>query len=595
MPFRLLVLTPALRSLTRLACALCVVFAGAAVGVPAIQQGSAQDVSVRAWTNALTVGDDDLVTYSIEVRGAPFGQVDTPQPPSTTGLALGRSAPSAGREATYEDGELQQTITFRWLYRPLQPGQARIGSTTVRIDGRAYETDPIEIEVEPQITRTQRAQTPRPLRDSPGARAQADTDLQGDVLVRTVLDKQDVFANEQLTIEYQLLFRDFVRPGSSRLVENWEAEGLWREELDVEMRPTPETVLHEGERFDMITLMRAALFPMRPGTHTISPLAIRTDIDFTHPVRSERRAPSDPLELQTDPLEITARPLPSGAPAGFDGAVGQFALTASMAPTTVEVGDAVELAVEVRGSGNLVLLDPPQLEVPSGVIGYEPETTTQIERTDTGVESTATYTYTFVVRQPGTVTLPPVTFSYFDPAAEAYETLEQALSPITVREPTQPTITQAPPPADRPEETTERAFPLWTALATLLAAIAGLWAWRRRQDDAAADSATAAELSPLARAEAAAAAGEVDACYRALDTAIREAIAARSQQPALGQSQQELATLLTREGVPNDTIHTITSLLQEVEDAQYAPPAERPQQMEQAVARARAVMTDLQA
>jgi len=593
MPLHLPMLFPAC-SLHRLAGALCMILVCGALGGP-VQQGNAQEVSMRAWTNARTVGDDDVVTYSIEVRGAPFGQVATPQPPPTTGLALGRSAPSAGRDATYEDGALLQTITFRWLYRPLQPGQARIGSTTVMIDGRAYETDPIAIEVEPQVTRTRRAQQPRPLRDTPRQPDPTDAGAEGVALVRTVLDKQDVFTNEQLTIEYQLLFRDFVRPGSSRLVENWEAEGLWREELAVEMRPTPETVLHEGERFNMITLMRAALFPMRPGTHTISPLAIRTDIDFTHAMRREQQAPSDPLELQTAPLEITARPLPPGAPDTFDGAVGQFALTASVAPTSVEVGDAVELVAEVRGSGNLILLDPLQLEVPAQVTLYEPETATQLERTDAGVESTATYTYTFVARQPGTVALPPVTFSFFDPAAEAYRTIQQTPAPITVQEPTQPTITQAPPPVNTTDEASERWYLAWGALAGLLAALAGLWAWRRGQDEATEDPATAPELAPLAQAEAAATAGEVGACYRALDRALREAIAVRSQQPTLGQSQQDLAALLRDAGVADNTIRTIRLLLQEVEEAQYAPPAQRPQQMEQAVARAQAVVASLQA
>jgi len=85
------------------------------------------------------------------------------------------------------------------------------------------------------------------------------------------------------------------------------------------------------------------------------------------------------------------------------------------------------------------------------------------------------------------------------------------------------------------------------------------------------------------------------ACYRALDRALREAIAVRSQQPTLGQSQQDLAALLRDAGVADNTIRTIRSLLQEVEEAQYAPPAQRPQQMARAVARAQAVVASLQA
>jgi len=164
-----------------------------------------------------------------------------------------------------------------------------------------------------------------------------------------------------------------------------------------------------------------------------------------------------------------------------------------------------------------------------------------------------------------------------------------------VQEPTQPTITQAPPPVDATDEPSERWYLAWGALAGLLAALAGLWAWRRGQDEATEDPATAPELAPLAQAEAAATAGEVGACYRALDRALREAIAVRSQQPTLGQSQQDLAALLRDAGVADNTIRTIRLLLQEVEEAQYAPPAQRPQQMEQAVARAQAVVASLQA
>jgi len=554
---------------------------------------AAQDVSVRAWTNERTVGDDDRVTYSIEVRGAPFGKVETPQAPSTTGLALGRSTPSAGRAASYEDGEVVQTITFRWHYRPLRPGQARIDPATVVIDGASYQTEAIDLEVEPQLARTRRAQQPRPLRDDIQTPQGADEALDGDVFVRAVVDRQELYTNEQLTIAYQLLFRDYVRPGSSRLVENWEAEGLWREELPVDMRPTPETVLHNGERYDMITLMRAALFPMRPGTHRISPLLIRTDIDFTHPVRSERSAPSDPVELRTDPMEITARPLPSGAPDGFDGAVGQFSMDARVNTTDVSVGDAMEITINLRGTGNLTLLDPLVLEAPAGVTLYEPETSTDLDHTGDTIESTATYTYTLIPRQPGEVTLPPVVFSYFDPEREAYETLRETLPAIDVREATQPTITQAPTEPRAPvEEDSGNRTTVLLSIAALLAGLAALYGWKRSQDAEGAAT-TEAEQSPLERAEAAAAAGEVDACYRALDLALRQTIAERSQQPAFGQSQQDLAALLAGEGFGDDTIAEVRALLQEVEDAQYAPPAERPAQMERAVDRARALVQTL--
>ncbi len=559
--------------------------------LPALASG--QDVSVRAWTNATEVGDDDLVTYALEVRGAPFGQVETPEPPSTTNLVLGRTTPTAGRATTYENGELVQSITFRWLFRPLNVGEAVIDPAQVTVAGRTLETEPIRIAVEPQASRSFRAAQPPRLRDEWAAPPSDEGLAEDDLMVRTVLDSDEVYANEQVNIEYQLLFRDFIRPGSSRLIENWEAEGLWREELNVDMRPTPEAVFHQGQRYSKITLMRASLFPMRPGTHVITPLVVRTDVNFAHPVRHSRSAPDDPVELRTDSLTIAARPVPAGAPNSFTGAVGRFELETRASRTEVQAGDAVEITARLKGSGNLALLDPPALEAPAGFTLYDPSTETELDRSGSRLRGAAEYTYTLIAHELGEHTIPPLEISYLDPQTGQYETLRGDSFTVTVDETTEPTVTQAPPPDVRTEDQGRRYSTLF-AIAALLAGIVAFWGWKRYQDEdqpgvAAEDTSPA----PLARARHAAQEGDVDGCYRALDQAVREAVANRSHQPALGQSRQKIARLLEKENVPDELARSIVQLLQEVEEARYAPPSERPAQMQESVNRASSIIEAL--
>ena len=105
----------------------------------------------------------------------------------------------------------------------------------------------------------------------------------------------------------------------------------------------------------------STLTPTRTGKVSIGPAKVRL---------TTREIIMDPFQrqvnlevfLQVPKLELEAKPLPPGAPEGFDNAVGNFRLTASSTVTEVQEGDPITVDLTVEGSGNLDTMRPPKLE-----------------------------------------------------------------------------------------------------------------------------------------------------------------------------------------------------------------------------------------
>jgi len=381
---------------------------------------SAESVAVEASATPSTVGPNGTVTFALRVEGASRADVDVPDAPPTDNLVLQRSVPSTRQSISYRDGVLQRSVTFEWQYRPLREGDARIQSTEVVVNGERHATAPIRIDV---------AQPPVP---NAGAAGSGKAPMAPDETWEAArLDPESLFLqahpsarrayeNQQVTVEYRLFFRPHVRLRRSRMADAWNAPGFWREELDVPPRPVPQTMMARGRSYETIVLKRAALFPTRPGTLQVDPLRIETEAQGTpHGLRGRFEV----VTVASDPIRMEVRPLPSGAPAAFRDAVGQFEMEARMAEDTVAVGNGTELRVLVRGTGNLPTLSPPTLEAPSSLSTYGPDVDVDINRDGGAVTGTKTFSYTIVPQRGGRHMLPPLRFGYFDPETERYESL----------------------------------------------------------------------------------------------------------------------------------------------------------------------------
>ncbi|MEX0746858.1 MAG: BatD family protein [Rhodothermales bacterium] len=402
---------------------------------------AAQSVEVTGTVSATAVGRDDLIVFSVQVKGASLSSVTTPAPPTTEGLALIQRVPSTHRNMTIINGKLEESVGYRWTFRPIAEGDARIDATQVVVDGQTYSTRPIAIRVlaqsqaPPQARRRQ--QLPLVLPGQPQTDESQEIATQ-DLFIRAIPSKRTAFQNEQVTIEYQLFFRDGIQLRHSRLAGSWDAEGFWREEFEVDTRPIPRSVVENGLLYHVIVLKRVAVFPTRSGTLTVDPLKIETEaylpVGGSDPFERffSLRNRFETVEVTSDPVRIEVASLPSGAPASFDGAVGEYRMDASLDATDVQVGEPVHLSVSVLGTGNLATLESP-LFVPPGVFEkYDPDVSTDIHRTGETISGKKSFTYVVVPRSNGEFDLPPIEFVYYHPREQRYVSVERELGTVRV-------------------------------------------------------------------------------------------------------------------------------------------------------------------
>ena len=395
-----------------------------------------QDVQVNATVNERTVGTEEVFSYRIQVQGASMGDVSNPQPPLTEGLTLVRSVPSTQQSVSIINGQMQQSVSFEWALRPLGEGEARILPGSVTVQGNEYQVAAIDITVVPQNQRPQRQQRParRGLLDPfsplspPTAQAESEpTEIsEEDIFIRTEPSKRTAYQNEQINITYHLYFRDGMQLRQSRLADSWDAEGFWREELDVERRPIPRTVVENGLRYNTIVLKRVAVFPTRTGELRIDPLKIEAEAYI--PQRSSDpfdqfftfRPRYEPVEVSSPAVNINVLPLPENAPESFTGGVGEYTIEARVDRTELEVGEPLQVTLTISGTGNLATLDPPPFDPPGIFELYDPQVNTSINRTGNLIRGTKTLTYVLIPRSNGSFPMPQLELTFFNPNRKEY-------------------------------------------------------------------------------------------------------------------------------------------------------------------------------
>lgn len=137
--------------------------------------------------------------------------------------------------------------------------------------------------------------------------------------------------------------------------------------------------------------------------------------------------------LQTDSVTVRVRPLPAGAPADFNGAVGQFDLQVTLDRNVVNARETFVISMTVTGTGNLEQTATPNLNLPdSWRIDTQPAQF-RMELRDNALFSRKTFQWWVIPDTTGQFELTDITWSYFDPQMERYQTLTAPETTLVVR------------------------------------------------------------------------------------------------------------------------------------------------------------------
>ncbi|ACX74470.1 hypothetical protein Fisuc_0861 [Fibrobacter succinogenes subsp. succinogenes S85] len=140
---------------------------------------------------------------------------------------------------------------------------------------------------------------------------------------------------------------------------------------------------------------------------------------------SSRSVKQESIETETStaPLSITVLPLPTeGKPADFSGMVGNYSFSANFDRTNLKVGEALTLAISIKGDGTPGTITDPKLPDFSEFRSVPPENSINKKVKGNKVITSKDIKVFLYPKKKGTFEIPAITYSWFNPAKKKYET-----------------------------------------------------------------------------------------------------------------------------------------------------------------------------
>lgn len=609
-------MTPA-RARPILLCSLVALGLALLLGSPSARAQSAPQMSFVADVD--TVGVGDIVHLNLSVQSGD-GVPSDPHPGATPGFSVrGQSASPSQTHISINGARTDRYgLTVDWALQAQRVGTFTIGPATIVVGSARYSGRTLSVRVVPAGQGPQRPppgsqQLPSPFNLTPFGQWKSllqgpDTDMDlGPPPVTTdpklaldaprapyyflhaTVDKTNAVVGEEVNFSvYEYLDRE-----DEGRIEIDDADAHEPTAADFVKHPLlPEDrgallmgfASINGHTWRVALIRRWAVFPLRTGDLTISPMSV----SMLKP-RSQNGARTS----ETVHVHVTEPPV-AGRPPGYQlGDVGHFSVTAQTTPRDVDQGGAVGVHVELSGTGNVpASITPP---VRDGVEWLAPELHEQLGPIGRDVfGGKRTFDYVVRVRRAGEVDVGDVTVPFWDPEQRRYDTARAKLGVVHVKASASPPVASGgvepevlaglPAPRTalegvataRAHADDSRTFWLLGVGAWPVAfgvAVAGrvtgrrfLRSWRARK------ASPATELRERVSA-ASAACGGSDA--RAADAAIMRALEAGTVAHAgasvRGAVGGEVVERLERAGVGRDTASRVADLLRECEAARFSP------------------------
>ena len=386
---------------------------------PAVQ-AAAPTVEWDLQPRILNLGEPATATISFHGTSAP-SSLDLPAIDGLSIQPAGRSS-----NTSIVNGRTTSSITFNYAILPRRAGDFTLGPYTLA--GPNGE-DPIDL---PAITLTVRAPDP----DAP----------QTDILFARVEASTPTPYVQQ---SFDLILRIYALPTVElardiRLAGGFPESGFVQSAFEELQTVREET---SGQIY-VVRRFRARFRALTAGDFDIAPILRVGVIDRSSRNARRRSSPfgdffddpffnppaATPVDLAAPPLTLHVRPVPTdNRPPDYTGAVGQYRFEADVRPRELKVGEPLTVTLRLTGRGNLSTARPPSYTDTDTYKTYEPRQSgdTPDPSSDTG---TTTYEQVVIPRTTDLTALPALTFTYFDPDADTYQTATAGPFPLTVHE-----------------------------------------------------------------------------------------------------------------------------------------------------------------
>lgn len=390
------------------------------------------------------IAEDDSAQLTINASG---NGSDSVSAPVVAGLQF--TAISQSSQIEIINGSVNATSTVTYEVTPQHPGNYTIPSLDPKQKGLALHVhsgssvaNSVPVTTTPPMTPSSSPSTlPQSSIPAPATTVNAPRMVaSGAAFTRVSFPKRDLYVGEAVPVEIQVGLRSGMAASLNGL-PTLSADAFTLNKLTDKPEEAQEII--NGEPYTILT-WHSIMAPVKPGDFS---LTVQTPV--TVQVRTKTRISgmgdmfNDPffqnffggvtqkeLTLASDPATLKVLALPTtGQPANFSGAVGQFTASSELSSSSGTVGDPLTLRLKINGAGAFDRVDNAMLSTSNDWKTYR-ATGKFIPADSVGYRGEKDFEQAIIPQQPGHQTVPPISFSFFNPESRRYETVQTA--PINI-------------------------------------------------------------------------------------------------------------------------------------------------------------------
>ena len=365
------------------------------------------ELKVSVSKNTLGVNQRLRIEFSINKQGA-----DNFTPPKFSNFRV-IQGPSQSVSQSWINGKVSFSQSYTYIIQPKRKGELIVESASIEIDGTVIDSKMLKIIALDPV-------------DVPENPNDPDYIAEQNIHLVAEISKSQPYVGEGIYVEYRLYVSENVSVYDTSVTEAPQYNGFWNQEIKINGFPV-KMGKYNGEDYRYIVLQKALLIPTKSGKLTIDPMKMDITIgvptgraDFfgnvmTRNIKKEFASATKTIIPKSLPLE--------GKPEDFTGAVGDFNFDVSLSKEALKANESSQIKVTVSGKGNLKLFELPKVETPAELEKYQPERKESVQVSTDGLSVSFSDTYTVVPQFKGKYKIPSVSFSYFDPKSEKYNTI----------------------------------------------------------------------------------------------------------------------------------------------------------------------------
>ena len=583
-------------------------------------------VKFSASISPAEIGKDEYTQLKLMVENA--AEVQQIIPPNLKNFII-VSGPNQESGMTMINGSVKKYIALNFVLKPKAVGNFIIPGALAKADGVDFKSNSVSLKVTAKSTGNNAGSNALnspfsgidPFAELPPRSSYNDfilrkgenpfDKIKKNMFVRAEVDKTSCYVGEPVVATFKLYTR---LKSESNMTKNPSFNGFSVIDLQQPNDMSYHIEKFNGREYNVYTIRKAQLYPLLPGNLELGIAEIENNVhfikaeyvdqqnnlmndmfrDFANTIIPAEGMEDHKVTLQNKPLTILVKPLPdANKPANFKGAVGIFEIETRVEKNNFSTDDDGKLAIIISGSGNLQMINAPEIAWPEGIEGFDSKVTDDLYKGTVPVSGRKIFEFPFTVSKPGSYIIPAITFSFFNNKEATYKTITTKQLSITVTKGSgKPRILNEVNKDKSNESNLAKFFSNRLRVVSVIAVliIISLIIWLKRDTkkekqiaeatalqketavyESPVDEIIEGQQNPLALAEEYMYKGDGKSFYIALNDSLKKYLSKKLSITAEELNKKNITGQLDKKGISNETAIQLYTLIDEIEFQLYTP------------------------